>query len=277
MLIYATSNRRHLLPEYMQENLETQHDGDEVHPGEAVEEKISLSERFGLWIIVLPVQPGRVPGDRRRSGWRTFGVRARAMRSARGGAGVGAAARLAQRPRRLAVRARLRGRRTGSPGRSPMQDRSDVIGSRGRDPAARRRLPARAAAGRQGLRRLLGVPRRQARAGRDGGARAGARAARGARHRRRDARTRGSRACSSIPHAHVRLHFFRVCVGWRASGQDDQAFAWQRPGAAIVSPLLPANTRVLAALALPLVYAITMPRDGESRDSRKPSERSSAA
>ncbi|CAG0948847.1 hypothetical protein BURK1_00065 [Burkholderiales bacterium] len=52
--IYATSNRRHLLPEYMSENLETKHLGDEVHPGESVEEKISLSERFGLWISFYP-------------------------------------------------------------------------------------------------------------------------------------------------------------------------------------------------------------------------------
>jgi predicted AAA+ superfamily ATPase len=54
MLIYATSNRRHLLPEYFSENLETRHVGDEVHPGESVEEKVSLSERFGLWISFYP-------------------------------------------------------------------------------------------------------------------------------------------------------------------------------------------------------------------------------
>lgn len=54
VLIYATSNRRHLMPEYMQENLETKHRGDEIHPGETVEEKISLSERFGLWISFYP-------------------------------------------------------------------------------------------------------------------------------------------------------------------------------------------------------------------------------
>jgi hypothetical protein len=54
MLIYATSNRRHLLPEYMSENLATKHVGEEVHPGESVEEKISLSERFGLWISFYP-------------------------------------------------------------------------------------------------------------------------------------------------------------------------------------------------------------------------------
>ena len=55
LLIYATSNRRHLLPEYMKENLSYQHTEDgEVHPGEGVEEKISLSERFGLWISFYP-------------------------------------------------------------------------------------------------------------------------------------------------------------------------------------------------------------------------------
>lgn len=50
LLIYATSNRRHLMPEYMQENLDYEHVGEEIHPGEATEEKISLSERFGLWV-----------------------------------------------------------------------------------------------------------------------------------------------------------------------------------------------------------------------------------
>lgn len=55
VLIYATSNRRHLLPEYMAENLTYQHTEDgEVHPGEVVEEKISLSERFGLWVSFYP-------------------------------------------------------------------------------------------------------------------------------------------------------------------------------------------------------------------------------
>ena len=54
VLVYATSNRRHMLPEYFSENLETKHVGEEVHPGESVEEKISLSERFGLWISFYP-------------------------------------------------------------------------------------------------------------------------------------------------------------------------------------------------------------------------------
>jgi predicted AAA+ superfamily ATPase len=50
VLIYATSNRRHLMPEFMQENLEYHRVGEEIHPGETSEEKISLSERFGLWV-----------------------------------------------------------------------------------------------------------------------------------------------------------------------------------------------------------------------------------
>ena len=54
VLIYATSNRRHLLPEYRRENLETHHVNGEIHLGEASEEKISLSERFGLWIPFYP-------------------------------------------------------------------------------------------------------------------------------------------------------------------------------------------------------------------------------
>ena len=55
VLVYATSNRRHLLPEQMKDNLSytTSADG-EIHPGEVVEEKISLSERFGLWVSFYP-------------------------------------------------------------------------------------------------------------------------------------------------------------------------------------------------------------------------------
>lgn len=53
-LIYATSNRRHLMPEYMNENLEYRHVGEEIHPGETSEEKISLSERFGVWASFYP-------------------------------------------------------------------------------------------------------------------------------------------------------------------------------------------------------------------------------
>ncbi len=54
VLLYATSNRRHLLPEYFHENEETKYVGEEVHFGESIEEKVSLSERFGLWISFYP-------------------------------------------------------------------------------------------------------------------------------------------------------------------------------------------------------------------------------
>ncbi|HET7061841.1 MAG TPA: ATP-binding protein [Nitrosospira sp.] len=54
VLVYATSNRRHLMPEFMQENRDTRHVGNEIHPSEAVEEKIALSERFGLWVSFYP-------------------------------------------------------------------------------------------------------------------------------------------------------------------------------------------------------------------------------
>ncbi len=53
-LIYATSNRRHLMPEFMSENLESKRVDDEIHPGETIEEKISLSERFGVWVSFYP-------------------------------------------------------------------------------------------------------------------------------------------------------------------------------------------------------------------------------
>lgn len=54
VLVYATSNRRHLMPEYHAENLQARNVGGEIHPGEATEEKVSLSERFGLWISFYP-------------------------------------------------------------------------------------------------------------------------------------------------------------------------------------------------------------------------------
>lgn len=55
VLVYATSNRRHLLPEYMADNQSVKHTASgEIHPGEAIEEKVSLSERFGLWISFYP-------------------------------------------------------------------------------------------------------------------------------------------------------------------------------------------------------------------------------
>ncbi|MFN4324699.1 MAG: ATP-binding protein [Azonexus sp.] len=54
VLIYATSNRRHLMPEYFSENLESHTVDGEIHPGETIEEKVSLSDRFGLWLSFYP-------------------------------------------------------------------------------------------------------------------------------------------------------------------------------------------------------------------------------
>jgi 8-oxo-dGTP diphosphatase len=66
------------------------------------------------------------------------------------------------------------------------------------------------------------------------------------------------------PHAHVELHFFRV-FEWdgELASRDGQAFEWQTPGRYTVSPLLPANTRILAALDLPVVYGITCAEDSD--------------
>ncbi len=82
VLIYATSNRRHLLPEYMTENLTYTHTADgEVHPGEVVEEKISLSERFGLWVSFYPFSQDEYLTIVAQ--WLTsFGVTAEAIKSA---------------------------------------------------------------------------------------------------------------------------------------------------------------------------------------------------
>jgi predicted AAA+ superfamily ATPase len=83
VLIYATSNRRHLLPEYMKENLSYTHTEDgEVHPGEVVEEKISLSERFGLWVSFYPFnQDEYLAITAQWLSW--FGVKAAAISAAR--------------------------------------------------------------------------------------------------------------------------------------------------------------------------------------------------
>ena len=83
LLIYATSNRRHLLPETMKDNLGYRHTEDgEIHPGEAVEEKISLSERFGLWLSFYPFSQGEYLAIVAQ--WlRSFGVAEEAIAAAR--------------------------------------------------------------------------------------------------------------------------------------------------------------------------------------------------
>ncbi len=86
VLIYATSNRRHLLPEYMKDNLSYTHtEAGEVHPGEVIEEKISLSERFGLWVSFYPFSQDEYLTIVAQ--WlSSFGVDAKAIRAARPGA-----------------------------------------------------------------------------------------------------------------------------------------------------------------------------------------------
>lgn len=83
VLIYATSNRRHLLPEYMKDNLSYTHTEDgEVHPGEVIEEKISLSERFGLWVSFYPFSQSEYLAITAQ--WlSSFGVTAAAIEAAR--------------------------------------------------------------------------------------------------------------------------------------------------------------------------------------------------
>jgi predicted AAA+ superfamily ATPase len=86
VLIYATSNRRHLLPEYMKDNLTYKHtDEGEIHPGEVIEEKISLSERFGLWVSFYPFSQNEYLAIVAQ--WlSSFGVEPAAIEAARPGA-----------------------------------------------------------------------------------------------------------------------------------------------------------------------------------------------
>ncbi len=108
----------------------------EVHPGEVIEEKISLSERFGLWVSFYPFSQNEYLAIVAQ--WlSSFGVDAKAHRSgAARGAGVGARARLAQRPRGLPVRARLRGARDG------LTEDAQAHRGRGRHPDPRGRCAA---------------------------------------------------------------------------------------------------------------------------------------
>ncbi len=96
MLLYATSNRRHLVPEFQSENRATRYEDGEVHPGESVEEKVSLSERFGLWLSFYPFgqnqylaicrhwlgELGEVPPD---EGWQAAALRWATQRGSRSG------------------------------------------------------------------------------------------------------------------------------------------------------------------------------------------------
>lgn len=54
MVFYATSNRRHLIPQNMRENLDVSYEDGELRPSDSIEEKVSLSDRFGLWLSFYP-------------------------------------------------------------------------------------------------------------------------------------------------------------------------------------------------------------------------------
>ena len=153
VLICATSNRRHLLPEQMKDNLGARHDDNgELHPGEVVEEKISLSERFGLWISFYPFSQREylaIVGQ-----WlRHFGVDEAAIRRRAARAGLGAGARLALRAGGSAVRAdlpagpRRRRRARNDPGRRPGRAGPCLSRSSSR---ARRTCPSGCRSGRGG-------------------------------------------------------------------------------------------------------------------------------
>ena len=104
VILYATSNRRHLLAREMIENERS----TAINPGEAVEEKVSLSDRFGLVARLSPLQPGRI--SRHGEGLlRPFRHQARRRRARARGAGMVDHARLALGPRRLAVHAGIGG------------------------------------------------------------------------------------------------------------------------------------------------------------------------
>ena len=108
LLIYATSNRRHLMPEHMSENLETKYVDDEIHPG-----RDGRGEDLAVRALrpvgeLLPLRPGRVPARSWSTWLKSFGCPS-SEKAKRRSAAVGAAARLAQRPRRLPIRQGLGG------------------------------------------------------------------------------------------------------------------------------------------------------------------------
>ncbi|MDR3159957.1 MAG: ATP-binding protein [Zoogloeaceae bacterium] len=124
-LIYATSNRRHMMPEYFSDNLETiRADNGEIHPGEAVEERVSLSDRFGLWVSFYPFDQESYLAIVAR--WlRTFGFNAK---------------EISAREREALNWALARGSRSG---RVAWQFARDCAGKAGKSGAGRRKKSAR--------------------------------------------------------------------------------------------------------------------------------------
>ncbi len=191
LLVYATSNRRHLMPEKMSENLETKYNADgDIHPGETTEEKISLSERFGLWLSFYPFGQDHyleICGH-----WLAeFGMPADKIDAARGEALQWSLMRGSRSGRVAWQFARDHAGRHAAkkPGR-PQKNEADRSRRRRHRAAGsrwRHGVPARPARVRHLLSRLLGIPRRQGRAWRNRACRAGARTRRRAGHRR-DAR-----------------------------------------------------------------------------------------
>jgi hypothetical protein len=180
VLVYATSNRRHLLPEYMKDNLSYTHTEDgEMHPGEVVEEKISLSERFGLWVSFYPFSQDEYLAIVAQ--WLSaLGASAAQIEAARPEALVWALER-GSRSGRVAYSSRATtwgaGRRRdgrADPCRRPSAapGRRGASGGRGgcRHPDPARWALAHLASAGQGVCGLLGVSGRQAGAGRERGA-----------------------------------------------------------------------------------------------------------
>jgi predicted AAA+ superfamily ATPase len=185
LLIYATSNRRHLLPEYMKENLTYQHTEDgEVHPGEVIEEKISLSERFGLWISFYPFTQDEYLAIAAQ--WmRALGVAEDAITAARAECLVWALERGSRSGRVAQQFARdYAGRECAPWNAAPPCGRGG--GRPHRRPGS---LPADQPPRRQGLRRPLGIPGRQGRARRDHRTSPAPRIARRTGHHHRPRRT----------------------------------------------------------------------------------------
>ena len=173
---------------------------------------------------------------------------------------MGALARLALGPRRLAIRARCVGplarRRRGARQARLNTPLVEVVAAVIERPDGI--FLAGAATGGQGVCRLLGISRRQSRAGGAAGCGARARAARRTRHRRR--------ARLSLDRADLRLSARRSAAEFlsrarlaaaKLHGKEAQRLAWQHVSALDVAPLLPANAPVLRALQLPFEYAIT--------------------